>query len=700
MRSRIFTSLVLVVASTTAAVSQPSAQSEDASAPKPQEQDADSDVELTIDERALLDAALAAGETIEITGGAAIETVAPGTADVRRDELHTMAGARGDAISAVRNLPGVANADARDGAGVLSIRGTSGEDSLIMIDGVQIPLAMHFGNVQSVIPTEMIERIELTPGGFDVEHGRATGGVLSIETRSTYPTDWTGFAEFSFINVGGFVEGPLLPDNKLSMSLSFRRSIVDALLPIIIPDDANVSFRTPPRYYDGQLKLNWTPSARHELSLLVLGSDDRVGLAVDSVDPLDPVVTGDIRGRAAFWRGLLRWNYQQGDVVNKAIVSVGDDLVEQYLNGRQFFFRVNPRTFYARNAFAWKQAQRFRLRVGGDVEIGRGEVAAHITLPGGEGADSPILAGDPLVNYDEPVKEHRYALWIATDFEPIKGLSVTPGIRADRLDHHDATVIQPRLALAASASPRLTVRAAIGMHARPLAFAEQLRADLKPERALHLTGGLDLKLADGFTATATGFVTEMSDMVVRDNDFMGEDALDAYSNSGRGRVVGGELLVRYARSRLSGWLAYTISKSTRTDGPSEASRLFDLDQPHNLVAVGSYKLGRWRFGGRFRLASGTPWTPVMGAVYVSDKNFYRPIHGERNSERTELDHQLDLRVDRHLVLGGVDLDAFIDVSNVYSHPKHIDHEYSFDYNERRNVTDIPIFPSLGLRGTF
>jgi outer membrane receptor protein involved in Fe transport len=122
-----------------------------------------------------------ADETIEIVDEAPLAPAATPPATIRGDEVRVMAGARGDAIEAVRNLPGVAFATSGQGStGDLAIRGTSGSDSWYLIDGITVPSVMHLAT--SILPVELVQSIELYPGGFDVAYGRATGGVIELST--------------------------------------------------------------------------------------------------------------------------------------------------------------------------------------------------------------------------------------------------------------------------------------------------------------------------------------------------------------------------------------------------------------------------------------------------------------------------------------------------------------------------------------
>ncbi len=638
------------------------------------------------------------GEVIEITEDAPVVTIEPGRKDVDREELRVMPGARGDALSGLKNLPGIAAAPAFDGGGDLAVRGTAGEASLYLIDGVPIPLSMHFDNLQAVIPTEMIERIDFQPGGFGVEYGRATGAVIGIVTRHNQPEAWSGFAELSFINAAGLVRGPLSKKHGLSFVGGFRRSIIDALLPAVLPSDSSLSFQTPPRYYDAQLRVDWLANSRHRLSVTFVGSDDRTSFAIAEENPHDPEVTGTLKGRDAFARLFARWHYEAGTVTNNATVSVGTSVRERYLNDSHFY-RVRPDSLYLRDELAWRAGSMLTLRAGGDAELIRGRVGAKVPLPSGEGRVDSSFTTDPHIDVDTDGDDDRVAAWLAGDVRPLPRLTLSLGARVDRYSRNEATIVQPRVQASFDMSKRLKLRGAFGTYSRPLGLAEAIRKDLQPERGRHFVAGVDAKLTRGVRASVTGYYTTLSDLVSLDTELM-DDPLQSYRNQGTGRSVGGEVMVRVRRKRLFGWLAYTLSRSTRVDAPGRERRLFDYDQTHNLTAVASYQLGRWRFGGRFRLATGLPYTPVNGSVYHSDFDVYLPMYDAHNAGRLALAHKLDLRVDRRFNAGGIAIDAFLDISNVYANAQQLGYDYNFDYSKRDVVTDVPFLPSLGVRGTF
>jgi hypothetical protein len=122
-------------------------------------------------------------------------------------------------------------------------------------------------------------------------------------------------------------------------------------------------------------------------------------------------------------------------------------------------------------------------------------------------------------------------------------------------------------------------------------------------------------------------------------------------------------LRRPLSKRLSGWLSYTLSRSTRdehfitaTGGDVVATVVSDYDRTHVLNAILAYDLGRrWRAGARFVFMSGTPYSNLAGNVPMPPYNGYRdpPFY------------RVDVRLEKRWSLGTNGYFAFIaEVQNV------------------------------------
>ncbi|HMY21980.1 MAG TPA: TonB family protein, partial [Polyangium sp.] len=77
---------------------------------------------------------------------------------IEQRELSRIPGTNGDALRGLQNLPGVARPPGL--AGILLVRGAAPQDTQTFVDGTQIPLIYHFGGLSSVVPTEMLDKID------------------------------------------------------------------------------------------------------------------------------------------------------------------------------------------------------------------------------------------------------------------------------------------------------------------------------------------------------------------------------------------------------------------------------------------------------------------------------------------------------------------------------------------------------------
>jgi hypothetical protein len=141
---------------------------------------------------------------------------------------------------------------------------------------------------------------------------------------------------------------------------------------------------------------------------------------------------------------------------------------------------------------------------------------------------------------------------------------------------------------------------------------------------------------------------------------------------------------RPTRHRLSGWLAYTLSKSERAYqgglvGPS------DWDQRHILNLVAGYRFrGPWTVGGRFHLNSGRP-------VVVEDRT-------PAELRRLPLFHQFDVRIERRYVFDRFLMDVYLELVNTTLQRQVVGYRQDRDVVERDSFRIV--LPSLGLRGEF
>jgi len=211
---------------------------------------------------------------------------------------------------------------------------------------------------------------------------------------------------------------------------------------------------------------------------------------------------------------------------------------------------------------------------------------------------------------------------------------------------------------------------------------------------------VEQEIADGLEVSFEGFYKRLSDLIVARAD---ESQLIGarFENSGSGRIYGAETLLRFKpeRSWLSGFIAYTLSRSERRNSEGDPFTTFEWDQTHILSMVGSADLGAgWTLGARLRFVTGTPFTPNTGSLLDLDAGAYAPTSGEQYSERMPDFHQLDLRIEKEWDFEAWKLAAYLEARNAYNHRSVEGVSYNYDYSERKDVEGLPILPVIGIRG--
>ena len=619
-------------------------------------------------------------------------------------EIERVPGNSGDVIKVIQNLPGIARSPFN--GGLVVIRGSAPEDSRIYVDGVFVPLIFHFGGFTSVLPSDVLDEIEYIPGAFSVEYGRATGGVINARTRAPQTDGYHGVVDIDVFDASVFAEGPITED--WSFFAGARRSYIDALLPVVIPEDAGLNLTVAPRYWDYQARVQWEPDPDNSASAFVFGSDDALSLLLD--ESSDPSVKGNIETDTEFHRLVLRWkSIPTARISNDLQLSVGLQNLT-FLLGDDLRFVLETWPFNLRDRLDLQLSESFALRLGVDFDWVTYDLSIRSPRPPKEG-EFPSLLGV----YDTITLEQNNfwllepAIWAEAEWDIVEGLTLVSGLRGEFYSEPVNGAVDGRLTVRYDINSMWTVKAAAGTFHEPPqpdeSSAEFGNPDLGLEWAAHYVAGTVYRPTDFLEIDVQLFYKDLFDLVSSSDALVERDGAtvpEVYDNNGRGRVYGAEVLVRHQlANNFFGWISYTLSRSERRDNPSDPYRLFSYDQTHILSVIGSYDFGRgWSAGARFRFVTGNPDTPVIGSVYDADIDGYVRMAGAPLSERLEPFHQLDVRVDKSFDFERWDLDLYIDVQNVYNRGNPEGVQYNFDFSQRALFTGLPIIPSFGVRGSF
>ena len=605
----------------------------------------------------------------------------------RETILHS-AGTQGDALLSLQNLPGVGRPPPFSGE--LVVRGSAPQDTSVFIDGTKVPLAYHFGGLRSVVPTELLDRIDFYPGNYSARYGRGMGGVIEVGLRKPKDTGYHGLVENSVLGFRLLAEGPI--GKGWSFFASAQRSWIDLLLALVPPESGPTA---APRWADYQLAVRKNLGTDSSFRLLFFGSDDSFHIVNPVPDSRDPTFGGALGYHTSFWRLQGRFDTKLSESTQfRLTAAYGQDFISFSAGTNMIDATLYPLS--GRAELSHKIGTRVTANVGLDLLYEPSDVT--LQLPASTRSGVPAGAPGQL-----PIRSvtsaNLFQPGVYTEFEivPWSGGRLVPGARADfdsATKHWD---IAPRINLRQDLTrnfPRTTLKGGIGVYNQP---PQRLDTDprlgqlgLTSNKSLQVDVGIEQEFTRQIDLSMNVFSKWLDDLVV-----------PGAGNAGQGKAYGVEWLLRYKPDeRFFAWLSYTMSRSERQDLPTLPSRLFQLDQTHVLTMLGNCKLGRgWQLGARFRLTTGDLYTPSSTGAYNATIGSqlgvaaYPPFFS-----RLPTFDQLDIRIEKTREWSHFRLTFFLDLVNAYFSNNPLGVTYNYNYTKSAFISGLPILPIIGVRG--
>ena len=396
------------------------------------------------------------------------------------------------------------------------IRGSNPGDAGAVVNGHFVPLIFHFGGIRSVLPSEMIERLDFYPGNYSARYGRFSGGIVDLTIKSPKP-EWYARAEADVFDAGLYLSGPL--SERTTFAVAGRRSYIDVLLPLFLPDNANLELTVAPRYYDYQLLVDHK-SPRLHAQLLIFGSDDALDFVLDEPINADPALRGDFENSTRFLRIYGKLKYRLTDeVTNEASISVGPNQFYAQI-GTNLRFDNQAFVVTARDRIDWTLNDAHALSFGIDFETYQATLDIRAPFPPKEGEDrGQRLSSRDLVTAKRDTEIWNLAGWLEHKFKPFgESLLVVSGLRYDYDRRLSEGVFDPRLTVRYGAVPKVvTVKAGAGWFSQRPSPDESDpdfgNPDINTERSIHYSAGVEWQLSEYVELDMVGFYKDLFNLV-------------------------------------------------------------------------------------------------------------------------------------------------------------------------------------------
>ena len=627
----------------------------------------------------ILDFSLEAGKLLDevvVTAEEAIELLPQmSTVTVPMEQLKQVPVLLGetDIMKTIQLLPGIQGGN--EGTSGVYVRGGGPDQNLILIDGVPVYNANHLFGFFSVFNADAINNVSVVKGGFPARYGGRLSSVIDISMKEGNNQKISGKGSIGLISSKFTIEGPIKNENT-SFILSARRTYIDLLARPIIKSSSGGDVTFGYFFEDFNAKINHRFSRRDRLYLSFYGGKDKAYFREkyeSSFGGLDSETTEDEAGLR--WGNLIsavRWNHLYSPKLFSNVTATFSryrfDVFSNYKVTRAVGDSEEERIRYLSGIEDMALKVDFDYLPSADHNIKFGaSVINHAFRPGVFSYRSEVEADTTFGA--RSIRANELAAYLEDDFQIGNKLRFNVGLHGSMFEVRGETFL--------SLQPRLSARYLLGQDISLKASYAEMRqfvhllsnsgiglptdlwvpaTDLvKPQESWQAAVGV-AKSINGFEISLESYYKEMDNLIEYLDGasfFNTDDEWEDKVAAGSGTSYGTEFLIQKKTGRLTGWVGYTWSKTTRQfdDLNFGKSYPYKYDRRHDLSVVSVYRIndrisisGTWVYGtgnaislpeSQFR-----DFNPNSNSFFTQSLEYY----GSRNNYRMRDYHRLDLGI--------------------------------------------------------
>ena len=573
-----------------------------------------------------------------------------------------------DVLKSAQLLPGITSNG--EGSSGLYVRGGGPDQNLILLDEAVVYNASHLFGFFSVFNADAIKDINIIKGGMPAEYGGRLSSVLDISMKDGNNKKYQADGGIGLLSSRLTLQGPIQKE-KSSFILSGRRTYIDVLSqPFLNREDPetgepNAFAGSGYYFYDLTTKINYRISDKDRLYLSGYFGRDVFSFANSDNGFAIEIPWGNATGS-------LRWNHLFNDklFMNTSVI-FSDYRFEFNLAQSDFEFKIfsGINDWNTKVDFLYQPNQRHTIKFGTNYTY-------HIFTPG----NATGRSGDVEFAPDEIFRQYSNegALYFSDDFELSDEIKINAGIRYSSFQHrgdinilkyiqNDLTFnsdnyrnIEPRFSLRYKLNTTSSLKTSYTENYQYIHLAStssvSLPTDLwvpsstviKPKFSRQYAIGYFKNFKDNMYETSLEtYYKEMTNLIEYREGFLPEDNTNQSSDNsftfGEGDSYGIELLLKKNQGKTTGWIGYTLSKTTRyfdevNNGISFPAK---YDRRHDLSITATHKLSKsWVLSGVFVYATGNAIT-LPTERYVIGGDVYTQFTS-RNGYRMDPYHRMDI----------------------------------------------------------
>ncbi len=549
-----------------------------------------------------------------------------------------------DVFRALQLLPGISSIE---NSSQLNIRGGSADQNLVLFDGFTLYNLDHFFGVFSALNPNVIKNIQVYRGGFDSRYGERVSGIVDITGKTGNQNKTEVYGGINMMSANITAEIPI--SKKLTLVAAGRRAYTDIystwLADALLADKIGQSRRfkradnvLEPEFYfsDFNLKLTYSPNQKENISFSSYGAKDYLNSSSIFEKNQFKINTEDINKWSNYGFGLS-WKKQRGIKYFTNLQVGHSGYFNEYYNNTKFSGDFQPNSLQAGaddritneennlTDYFVDFKNRYFLNSKNELEFGISAKYNQFTF-------YKDATRDVIYNNLES-SAFLYSLFFQDKISLKSNFNVKPGLRLNYYDGTGKIYFEPRLSASYKIENGVIFKMATGKYFQYLnkAATEQnygynrdfwVLADNKNHSVVssnHFIGGVSYETKNWFFDVETYYKTVdglQEYLFIQNPEHQpgeppGNPQKPILSQfiTGNGKAYGIDFMAKYENTNFTSWLAYSISKATRSfaeinNGENTPAT---YDQTHEVKWTNIYNYKKWNFSTLTIYTTGHPY---------------------------------------------------------------------------------------------
>ncbi|MBI9069620.1 MAG: TonB-dependent receptor [Salinivirgaceae bacterium] len=513
-----------------------------------------------------------------------------------------------DIIKAMQLMPGIRSGN--EGQSGMFVRGGSHDQNLMLLDDVPLYYINHLGGFVSVFNPDAINSLKMYKGGFPARYGGRLASIMDVRMKDGNLKKRQSNITFGMISSKFQTEGPIKKDTA-SYMISGRRFMYDLFSrPItwLINDKHSKGYT----FYDLNAKFNYKFSDKNRLFLsLYMGNDNILSKKKTKENGEKEQMSNQTK-----WGNhllALRWNH----VFNQRFIG---NITANYTNYRyasEFKFLSNYENESKESSYLFSSGiSDFCIKSDFElffknytIRFGSNQVF-HTFSP-----NRTYLKQEGYVNIDQNFNTQTYqalenSIYLENDISVGQYLGFNIGVRALSYAalQKQYNNLEPRILINFNIPHLFSIKAS---YARMQQYVHLLiysgaglpgdlwmptTKEVPPQKSELISLGIAKSMLNQqLELSVEAYYKKMNDLI----DYQDGASLSGNNTKnwqqlietgGKGYSKGIELLLQKKQGKINGWLAYTLSRSTRQFEHINKGReyIYTYDATHDFSITSNY----------------------------------------------------------------------------------------------------------------